>query len=83
MQSRNSKSRFTHLSLQQNYVYRIIKRGMPKLYEYNLNQKIEQSNTNNFNEILLNNLKQLYEDVKIPRINIKQIKIKSRIFFQI
>ena len=83
MQSRNSKSRFTHLSLQQNYVYRIIKRGMPKLYEYNLNQKIEQSNINNFNDILLNNLKQLYEDVKIPRINIKQIKIKSRIFFQI
>ena len=83
MQTRNSKSRFTHLSLQQNIVYRIIKRGMPKLYEYNLNQKIQQLNTNSFNDILLNSLKKLYEDGKIPIINIKQIKIKSKIFFQI
>ena len=81
--SRNSKSRFTHLSLQQNYAYKIIKRGMPKLYEYNLNPKIQDPNLNNFNEILLKNLKKLYEDVKIPVINIKQIKIKSKILFQI
>ena len=81
--SRNSKSRFTHLSLQQNYVYKIIKRGMPKLYEYNLNPKIQDPSLNNFNEILLKNLKKLYEDVKIPVINIKQIKIKSKILFQI
>ena len=81
--SRNSKSRFTHLSLQENYVYKIIKRGMPKLYEYNLNPKIQDPNLNNFNEILLKNLKKLYEDVKIPVINIKQIKIKSKILFQI
>ena len=81
--SRNSKSRFTHLSLQENYVYKIIKRGMPKLYEYNLNPKIQDPSLNNFNEILLKNLKKLYEDVKIPVINIKQIKIKSKILFQI
>ena len=81
--SRNSKSRFTHLSLQQNYAYKIIKRGMPKLYEYNLNPKIQDPSLNNFNEILLKNLKKLYEDVKIPVINIKQIKIKSKILFQI
>ena len=81
--SRNSKSRFTHLSLQENYVYKIIKRGMPKLYEYNLNPKIQDQSLNNFNEILLKNLKKLYEDVKIPVINIKQIKIKSKILFQI
>jgi hypothetical protein len=31
----------------------------------------------------LNNLKQYYEAVRIPRINIKQIKIKSKIIFQI
>ena len=79
--SRNSKSRFTHLSLQENYVYKIIKRGMPKLYEYNLNPKIQDPNLNNFKEILLKNLKKLYEDVKIPVINIKQIKIKSKILF--
>ena len=81
--SRNSKSRFTHLSLQENYVYKIIKRGMPKLYEYNLNPKIQDQSLNNFNEILLKNLKKLYEDIKIPVINIKQIKIKSKILFQI
>ena len=56
---------------------------MPKLYEYNLNPKIQDPSLNNFNEILLKNLKKLYEDVKIPVINIKQIKIKSKILFQI
>ena len=56
---------------------------MPKLYEFNLNQKNRSISSNAFNEILLNNLKQLYESVRIPIINIKQIKIKSKIFFQI
>jgi hypothetical protein len=31
----------------------------------------------------LNNLRQLYETERIPRINLKQIKIKSKILFQI
>ena len=54
---------------------------MPKLYNYNLNPKLKSSN--NFEEILLENLKKLSETPKIPVINIKQIKIKSRICFQI
>jgi hypothetical protein len=55
---------------------------MPKLYEYNINSKIKKLN-NGFEEVLLGNIKKLYESVKIPIINIKQIKIKSEIFFQI
>jgi hypothetical protein len=83
LQTKNNKSRFVHLSLQPNTFYRIIKRGMPKLYEYNLNPKNRSKSSSLFNELLLNNLKQYYEAVRIPRINIKQIKIKSKIIFQI
>ena len=81
--TKGNKSRSTHLSLQQNIAFRVIKRGMPKLYEYNLNPKIIKKNSKGFNELLLQDLKKLYENVKIPRINIKQIKIKSKILFQI
>ena len=56
---------------------------MPKLYEYNLNPRLKKLNSNKFDEYLLQNLKKLYENTKIPIINIKQIKIKSKIFFQI
>ena len=83
LQTKNNKSRFVHLSLQPNAVFRIIKRGMPKLYEYNLNPKHRNKSSSLFNELLLNNLKQYYEALRIPRINIKQIKIKSKIIFQI
>ena len=72
-----------HLSVQQNTVYRILKRGMPKIYEYNLNPKNITKSGTIFNEMLMNNLKTLYETVRIPRVNIKQIKIKSKILFQI
>ena len=81
--SKNNKSRFIHLSLQQNPVFKVIKRGMPKLYEYNLNPKHRSKSSTIFNDVLLNYLKKLYENAKIPRINIKQIKIKSKISFQI
>ena len=56
---------------------------MPKLYEYDMNSKLKKLNSNKFDEYLLKNLKTLYENDKIPIINLKQIKIKSRIFFQI
>ena len=56
---------------------------MPKLYEYNINPKLKKLNKNKFDEYLLTVLKKLYENEKIPIINIKQIKIKSKIFFQI
>ena len=81
LSSKNNKSKFIHLSIQQNSVFKIIKRGMPKLYEYNLNPKLKKLNSNKFDEYLLQNLKKLYENTKIPIINIKQIKIKSTIFF--
>ena len=83
IQNKNNKSRFVHLSLQQNYFFKIIKRGMPKLYEYNINQKYKKLSCTKFDEALMNNLKMLYENTKIPIINIKQIKIKSKIIFQI
>ena len=81
LSSKGNKSRFTHLSLQQNLTFKIIKRGMPKLYNYNLNPNLKHNN--DFDEILLENLKKLYETPKIPVINIKQIKIKSKVSFQI
>ena len=56
---------------------------MPKLYEYNLNPKLKKLNSNKFDECLIQNLKELYENTKIPIINIKQIKIKSTIFFKL
>ena len=83
IQNKNNKSRFVHLSLQQNYFFKIIKRGMPKLYEYNINQKYKKLSCTKFDEALMNSLKMLYENTKIPIINIKQIKIKSKIIFQI
>ena len=83
MSTKGNKSKFTHLSLQQNIVFRVIKKGIPKLYEFNLNPKIKKNNSKGFDEILLQDLKKLYENVKIPIINIKQIKIKSKILFQI
>ncbi len=83
IQNKNNKSRFVHLSLQQNYFFKIIKRGMPKLYEYNINQKYKKPSCTKFDEVLKNSLKMLYENTKIPIINIKQIKIKSKIIFQI
>ena len=82
--NRNSKSRFVHLSLQQNFFFRILKRGLPKLYEFNLNQKYKKPSCTLFEEILMASLNKLYENVvRIPIINIKQIKIKSKIMFQI
>lgn len=56
---------------------------MPKLYEYNINQKYKKPSCTEFDDVLMNSLKVLYENTKIPRINIKQIKIKSKIMFQI
>ena len=81
--TKGNKSRFTHLSLQQNIAFRVIKRGMPKLYEFNLNPKIKKKNSKGFNDLLLQDLQKVYENAKIPIINIKQIKIKSKILFQI
>ena len=82
--NRNSKSRFVHLSLQQNFFFKILKRGLPKLYEYNINQKYKKPSCTLFEEILMASLNKLYENVvRIPIINIKQIKIKSKIMFQI
>ena len=77
----NYRSRVTHYSLQDNVVFKILKRGFPRLYEYNLNQKYKKANCIAFNEILMNKLEKLYETFKIPRINIK--KIKSQVQFQI
>ena len=79
----NYRTRAAHLSLQDNYAFKVIKRGFPKLYEYNINQKYKKTSCIAFNEILMNKLEKLYETFKIPRINIKKIKIKSQIHFQI
>ena len=76
-------TRAAHFSLQDNIGFKVIKRGMPRLYEYNINQKYKKVNCIAFNEILMNNLEKLYETFKIPIINIKKIKIKSQIQFQI
>ena len=57
IQNKNNKSRFVHLSLQQNYFFKIIKRGMPKLYEYNINQKYKKPSCTKFDEVLKNSLK--------------------------
>ena len=61
----------------------IIKRGMPKLYEYNINQKYKKMSCSNFNEVLLKKLSKFYDTIKIPKVNIRKIKIKSQILFQI
>jgi hypothetical protein len=81
--TKNNKSRFVHLSLQPNNFFKIIKRGLPKLYEYNINQKYKKPSCIAFNEALMNSLKMLYENTRIPRVHLKQIKIKSKITFQI
>ena len=79
----NFRSKVAHLSLQDNYFFKVIKRGMPKLYEYNINQKYKKASCIAFNDILMKRLEKLYETFKIPRINIKKIKIISQIHFQI
>ena len=79
----NYRSRVAHFSLQDNNIFRLLKRGMPKLYEYNINQKYKKQSCITFNEILMKNLENLFETFKIPRINIKKIKIKSQVNFQI
>ena len=56
---------------------------MPKLYEYNINQKYKKLSCNNFNEVLLKEISQFYDTIKIPKVNIRKIKIKSQILFQI
>ena len=56
---------------------------MPKLYEYNMNQKYKKISCVNFNEVLTQKLSKFYDTTKIPKINIRKIKIKSQIFFQI
>ena len=56
---------------------------MPKLYEYNINQKYKKINCYNFNEILLQKISKFYDTNKIPKINIRKIKLKSQIQFQI
>ena len=61
----------------------MLKRGMPKLYEYNMNQKYKKISCVNFNEVLTQKLSKFYDTTKIPKINIRKIKIKSQIFFQI
>ena len=66
-----------------NFILKIIKRGMPKLYEYNINKKYKKMSSANFTEVLMENLLKLYDTIKIPKINIRKIKIKSQILFQI
>ena len=56
---------------------------MPKLYEYNLNKKYKKVTCVNFNDILLKKISKFYDTIKIPKINIRKIKIKSQILFQI
>ena len=56
---------------------------MPKLYEYNINQKYKKINCYNFNEILLQKISKFYDTDKIPKINIRKIKLKSQIQFQV
>ena len=79
----NYRYRVAHFSFQDNYAFKILKRGMPKLYEYNINQKYKKASCITFNDSLLKKIEKLYDTFKIPRINIKKIKIKSYIYFQI
>ena len=79
----NYHTRAAHFSLQDNIGFKIIKRGMPRLYEYNINQKYKKLSCNNFNEVLLKEISQFYDTIKIPKVNIRKIKIKSQILFQI
>ena len=63
----NYRSRVAHLSLQDNYAFKILKRGMPKLYEYNMNQKYKKQICITFNDMLMKKLEKLYETFKIPK----------------
>ena len=81
--SKNTKISIHHCSVNNNFVLKMLKRGMPKLYEYNMNQKHKKINSVNFNEILTQKISKFYDTTKIPKINIRKIKIKSQIFFQI
>ena len=58
---------------------------MPKLYEFNnIQNNIPEKKTNNFNEYLYKFLEEKYlKEDRIPRINIKKIKMLSDIYFQI
>ena len=56
---------------------------MPKLYEYNMNLKYKKLSCINFNEVLTKKISKFYDTTKIPKINIRKIKIKSQISFQI
>ena len=56
---------------------------MPKLYEYNMNLKYKKISCINFNEVLTKKISKFYDTTKIPKINIRKIKIKSQIVFQI
>ena len=40
-------------------------RGMPKLYEYNINQKYKKISSANFTEVLMQKILKLYDTVKI------------------
>ena len=53
----NYRYRVAHFSFQDNYVFRILKRGMPKLYEYNINKKYKKASCTAFNDSLIKNRK--------------------------
>ena len=72
-----------HSSINEDFILRMIKRGLPKLYEYNLNQNYKKISCVNFNEVLTKKISKFYDTTKIPKINIRKIKIKSQILFQI
>ena len=48
-----------------------------------MNQKYKKISCVNFNEVLSQKLSKFYDTTKIPKINIRKIKIKSQILFQI
>ena len=81
--SKISKIFIRHCSVNNNLIFRILKRGMPKLYEYNMNLKYKKLSCINFNEVLTKKISKFYDTTKIPKINIRKIKIKSQISFQI
>lgn len=83
LSSMHQKNFNVHRSLMNNFILKILMRGMPKLYEYNINQKYKKISSANFTEVLMQKILKLYDTVKIPKINIRKIKIKSQIFFQI
>ena len=48
-----------------------------------MNQKYKKISCMNFNEVLTQKISKFYDTTKIPKINIRRIKIKSQIWFQI